>query len=337
MSAEVEAIIGRYLTKVKRSGPEHIMAVCPFHRRPDGSDEHTPSFTMSLTIGVYHCFSCHESGGLRNFLKEMGVPSTRIDGEYKYVIEECERYRAPPANPLHITAAADPLPESLLGLFDHCPTSLLREGFDEGLLAKLDVGFDKRHRRITFPLRDHHGCLVGISGRTVDDEWPRYKIYDCEYQAWDLPVRATKKRSLIWNFHAVQPQVYFGKGQCLVIVEGFKACMRLLQAGITNTVALLGSYMSREQRWLIESLAPKTVYVMLDNDDAGHNGRLDVARSLAKALCDVRVVEYEADQPSDLSTTDIQTAIETATEYHLWKIQGRHLPTTVQLTPKERS
>jgi DNA primase len=336
LNTEIFALIEKHLTKVKQSGPENIMAVCPFHRRPDGSEEQTPSFTMSVTRGLYHCFSCHESGGLAKFLREMGVSRSRIDRDYKHLLEELEKYRSPPANPFRITPIAAPLPLGLLGLFDYCPVDLLEDGFDEGLLAKLDIGFDKLHKRITYPLRDKQGQLVGISGRTTTlDNWPRYKLYDEEYRAWGLPARKTNKRSLVWNLHNVYPTVYFNHREVLVIVEGFKACMRLLQAGIRNTVALLGSYMSREQLWLIESLGAATILVMFDNDDAGWGGRIDVGRALARGHADVRIVEYETHQPSDLTTEEVHEAIETAVDYRLWKIQGRHQFTDNQLPPEE--
>ena len=327
MNTDILAIVERHLSHVKQSGPENIMAVCPFHRRPDGGEERTPSFTMSVTRGLYHCFSCHESGGLEKFLREMGVTKSRIDRDYKHLLEELAKYRPPPGNPFRIIPIANRLPEGLLGLFDYCPRALLEDGFDEALLAKLDIGFDKLHERITFPLRDKEGHLVGISGRATNDAWPRFKLYDDEYRAWGLPAQRTNKRSLLWNLHNVYPTVYFERRQNLVIVEGFKACMRLLQAGIRNTVALLGSYMSREQQWQLEGLGAATLYVMLDNDDAGFGGRIDIGRTLTRGHADVRMVEYPADQPSDLTTEEIHEAIDTATEYHLWKIQGRHQPT----------
>jgi DNA primase len=328
LSDEIRAIAERFLTKIKKSGPDNVMAVCPFHRRPDGSLEHNPSFTMSLTKGIYYCFSCHESGTLKKFLREMGVSRVRIEGEYKYILEEVERARPPKRSPLRkLEPTLEPLPEGLLGLFDYCPVDLVDDGFDEKMLARLDVGFDKDHRRITFPLRDWRGRLVGISGRTVEDERPRYKVYDTEYTKWGLSARETNKRALVWNIHNVQPAVYFDRSQSVVLVEGFKACMRVMQTGITNVLALLGSYMSPEQQWMIEALGAATVYVMLDNDDAGWGGRLAIGRALARALNDVRIVEYEAEQPSDLTTDEITDALRTATEYHLWKIQGRHIET----------
>lgn len=317
MSAEIQAIAEKFLAKTKPCGNDQIMALCPFH--PD----ETPSFTMSLTRGVYLCFSCKESGSLTTFLRAMGVSRARIDTEYKYILEDIERYRPKKADPLRVAPAAPPLPEAILGLFEYCPTALLQEGFEESLLAKLDVGYDKVHERITFPLRDERGRLIGISGRTVTDERPRYKVYDTEYEVWGLPARDTKKRSIIWNLHNVFPHVYFANDQSVVVVEGFKACMKLMQSGIKNTIALLGSYMSKEQQWAIERLGARTYYLMLDNDDAGFAGRESIGRTLSKSLSDVRVVQYEADQPSDLEGEEIADALATATEYHLWKIRQR--------------
>ena len=63
----------RHLKRVSRSGSENIMAICPFHRKRDGSEETSPSFSMSLTKGVYYCHSCHERGTFKKFLTQMGV------------------------------------------------------------------------------------------------------------------------------------------------------------------------------------------------------------------------------------------------------------------------
>ena len=45
-------------------------------------------------------------------------------------------------------------------------------GSDEVLLQKMDIGFDKEYERITFPIRDIYGNLVGINGRTVTGAFP---------------------------------------------------------------------------------------------------------------------------------------------------------------------
>lgn len=89
ISDEVYAIAKKYLSKVKRSGPDNIMALCPFHDNRD-----TPSFTMSLSLGLYHCFSCQESGNLPQFLKNVGLTWNIINRQYRDVIDST-RKRSP--------------------------------------------------------------------------------------------------------------------------------------------------------------------------------------------------------------------------------------------------
>ena len=91
-------------------------------------------------------------------------------------------------------------------MFDKCPIALVEEEyFPEDLLQKLDVGFDSEHMRVTYPLREIDGTLIGISGRTVNYASPRYKVYDHEYKKWDLPVHKQFKSQLLGNGTRVHP------------------------------------------------------------------------------------------------------------------------------------
>ena len=51
------------VTKVKRSG-RSVMAVCPFHQ------EKTPSMSVDVARGLYHCFGCGKSGDVFRFVQE---------------------------------------------------------------------------------------------------------------------------------------------------------------------------------------------------------------------------------------------------------------------------
>lgn len=330
---EVRSLVSRYLRRVSPSGPDNIMAVCPFHIKADGTEERHPSFAMSLTKGVYYCHSCHTKGNLYTFLKEMGVDGRAIHAQYKNLLDALA-HAAPKAkfDPLRPKLFADPpMPESVLGLFDYCPLPLVDPNYaepgdpvyDEGLVRSLDLGFDIKHNRITFPLRDSVGRLVGISGRTVVNDWPRYKVYDTEYEAYDMPKRQrTPKGSIVWNYDKVHPLVYYGPYDTpVVVVEGFKACMSVLAAGISTTVALLGSHMTEAQQYLLERLGG-TLYLMLDNDEAGQNGLAEMAPKLASTWT-TRVVEYEGKQPSDLNSSQIWESLERARNYYIWRAERR--------------
>lgn len=322
---DIMGVAQQYLSNIRRSGSENIMAICPFHRRSDGSEEQHPSFAMSLTNGLYFCHSCEERGNLYTFLKHMGVPRTLVNERFGLVLDAAKKRLPPKPNPLDPKVISlNPLPEGLLGAFDYCPNALLDAGFTESTLRAFDVGFDMQHYRITFPLRDLKGQLIGISGRTVIDAWPRYKVYTEEYPVWGLPARPElEKRAILWNSHAVYPSCYFGQLSYVVIVEGFKACMWLWQAGIMNVVALLGTYLSWEHRWMLERMGAQ-VYLFLDNNEPGRIGTYEAGKKLCKSL-PVRVMRYptrlrgvEEAQPDSLSIEELREASTTSIDYYNW-------------------
>lgn len=328
MTEDLRQAAQQYLKKVRPTGNENVMAICPFHRKADGSEEKGASFAMNIYNGLWFCHSCHARGNLYTFLRDIGLSRADIEFRYKALIEEAEHHAPQRADPLHpIEPTKELLDESFLGLFDFCPQLLLDEGYPEELLRKFSVGFDEKHQRITFPLRDLRGRLCGISGRSVDGKEPRYKVYDKEYLAFGLPERKTEKRALVWNMHDVLIQLDFEKdpgARFVVVVEGFKAVMRVAQSGISGVVGLLGSHMAQEQQWALEGLGCP-VLLMLDNNPAGRKGQHDAAMRLLKTVQRLHVVEYAGDQPSDLSTQDIVTAVSTAPTINTWLLK-QHAP-----------
>lgn len=320
MSTEqVLQIAQKYLHNVKTSGSENIMATCPFHAM---GDRITNTFTMSLTRGVYFCFSCRCAGNLHTFLRDMGLPRNVIELKYRYLMEELDKTKPKDKDPLRPSLYSNaPLPEGLLGLFEYAPIDLLRNGFTEETLRHFDVGYDQWHERVTFPLRDLKGHLVGISGRTIYEDFePRYKVYGYEFEAWGLPRRDMDRFSILWNAHAVYPSIFFQRSPDVILVEGFKACMWLVQSGFKNTVALLGSYLTDEHQWILERMGAR-IFVMLDNDAAGHTGREYIGRTLSRTN-EVRIVEYPEKQPDGLKGQEaVGQALDGAMEYHRWSIQ----------------
>jgi DNA primase len=321
MADEVSALAEKYLGRLKHAGNSNVMAICPFHRKADGSLERHPSFAMNTRTGLWICHSCKEHGNLSQFLRLMNVSYTVVERYYRPLLDTLAKARPQPPDPLKPKVLTNrPLEEDLLGLFDKCPTALLKEGFEESTLRAFDIGFDDLHMRITFPLRDLNGVLVGVSGRAVlDEDLPRYKIYDTEYESWGLPRRNTDKAPLIWGVHNIYPHAIHNNIEFMVLVEGFKACMWLAQAGIKDTCALIGSYLSNEQKWLLEHMGVPLI-LMLDNDEAGVKGRDYAAQILAKSLS-VRIAEYEGNQPSDVPPEQVRQAISQAKDYYLWDIE----------------
>jgi DNA primase len=323
MTEILQAVEG-YLQRAKRSGPEDIMAICPFHRKADGSEERTGSFAMNIYNGLWYCHSCHAAGNLYTFFRDVGIPRADIQFRYKYLLEEAERHVPKQASPQEPTQAADePLDESILGLFDYCPEALLAEGYPMELLRSFDVGFDEKHQRITFPVRDLYGKLMAISGRTIIDARPRYKFYDWEYKDFGLKERRLEKRALLYNGHKVRIQLSFETNAAeryVVVTEGFKSTMRVAQAGIKNVVGVLGSDLADEQQWMLERFGCPLL-LMYDNNKAGRRGQIKAANRLIKARPNIFVVEYSGSQPSEVLLDDIRAAIQQAIPATVWFIR----------------
>lgn len=338
VSNEIRDIAERYLQKVKPSGPDNVMALCPFH------DDNTASFAMNITNGVYFCHSCHAKGNLFTFLRGVGVSRGDIEMRYRVVVDAARL--SMPASPDPTRPGVfdiPPIPEHVLGHFDgYRVDELLDAGFSEQTLRQFDVGYDKWHGRITYPIRDIKGDLVGISGKTVyNGVRPKYKIYNKEYKTWGLPERGEwDKRKVLYNMHTIYPSVYMQPPHAsfLVLVEGFKACMWVWQAGLRNVVALLGSYMSWEHRWLVERACGR-VYMLLDNNAAGHNGTFQAGEMMLNApsgykphpemtrgsTTDVLVVNYparlrddEKAQPDNMTREEVWEQFFDAVPYSAW-------------------
>jgi len=318
VDSSVLEVANGYLHGIKRSGPENIMAICPFHTRQDGTPERNPSFALSLTTGLWICHTCKERGTFRSLLRALEVPGNVIQTRYEVLFEELSRNLERKPRPDKVILDPNPpLDESCLGLFDYVSEQMLEWGFTEETLRDFNVGFDIKNFRITFPLRDFAGRLMGISGRTVIDAMPRYKIYDeKDFAPWGVQSRKVERSSLIWNMERVYPENYFKNRPDIVVVEGFKACMWVYQAGIRNVVALVGSYMSEQQCMILERIGGP-YYFFLDNDLAGLKGKSYGMRRLSRS-CEVYVVPYEEKQPTDLTSNGVLQALDEAQDYFTW-------------------
>ncbi len=62
-AADIVDVVSDFVT-LKRRGANYI-GLCPFH------SERTPSFSVSKSKGICHCFSCHKGGSPVNFLMEL--------------------------------------------------------------------------------------------------------------------------------------------------------------------------------------------------------------------------------------------------------------------------
>lgn len=317
----------------KRSS-SYVMIQCPFH---GGGQEKTPSCSVALEKPVFFCHSCQTAGHVSRIFKSIGLGSdsiatilkaTGLDKPGKALTGR-GKVAARLTRSGNVFRGPFILNEDILDDYRHAPKMLMRQGFEKATLRHFEIGYDASNMRITFPIRNVYGELVGISGRgLLDYQEPRYKIYDSEMKLRDgfnIPPEYSMeevKDAVLWHGHVVRPFFYTKSEQDepFVITEGFKACMWTWQAGYQSTVALVGAYLSDLHAELIAS-AVQYVTLFLDNNEAGWRGTVRAGRILSTYGIDVRVGIYpdEREQPDDLSPDEVVLAIQTPEPYILWR------------------
>lgn len=329
MHAIAERIARDHLRLV-RIKDDFIAAACPFHK---GGQERHASFWVDKNSGSWGCFTCPERGkSLKELLRKMGLRKSKIEAEIDEAVEEAKheesinRMRRKKKSRAQFKGEYI-IPEALLGVFDYAPVSLIEAGFTKDTLRYHDIGFDKRMNRITFPIRDVFGNLIGISGRSVDRQLPKYKVYEGTREVEGKVVKGELSEYLegyssrgirdhLWRGNFVYRDLYHGRSEQLIVVEGYKAAMWLVQHGWYNTVALMGSRMSKTQERLIMRMGTET-WVLLDNNEPGRMGSIQVCDRIARGTFPVYECHYpgycdEETQPDDLNEDELDEVLATA-------------------------
>lgn len=304
---------------------DNLAAYCPFHK---GGQERTPSLYVKVgskgtNQGAAYCHTCGKGWSFTGLLYKLGADRALIDelrGTAARLPTAEDKKREADDWLRNLDLTQTELPELVLAVYDYCPVSLLQAGFTKKTLQYFEVGFDRDAQRITFPIRDHDGRFVGVSGRTVVDEPEKYKVYRSEFYCIAGRDYKVEKSKLLWGldkfYHA---RLHMPASQPVVVCEGYKAAMWVYQAGYEDVVALQGTALSREQHFLL-SRVTSDVVMFLDNDPPGVNATWDHTRSLTDL--NLRVADYGTTapfSPDDLSYVDVRRAIENAIPGSAWR------------------
>ena len=187
--------------------------------------------------------------------------------------------------------------------FDRVARGALRDGFTLEELEAAVVArrgrtgtlVDRFRERITFPLADARGRVLGFGARALrDGQAPKY-LNTSENELYH------KGRQLFGLDLARAPAARAGR---VIVVEGYTDVLALHQAGIEEAVAVMGTAITPEQ--LAElSRAARTVFLALDADRAGQDAMLRAAAAAADRDVTLRVVGLpEGGDPADLVRTE---------------------------------
>jgi len=301
----ISSVVGRKVTWDMRKSNQakgDFGAPCPFHQ------EKTASFHVDDRKGFYYCFGCHAKGDALTFLRETenmsfmeavevmareaGLPMPERDpraaekadrlSELAEVTEAAVRFFRMQLNTGAAAGARDyikgrALAKSALDRFEigYAPDArqalweaLTGAGIagdkiiEAGLCAKPDDGgapYDRMRGRIIFPIRDARGRCIGFGGRALSPNARAKYLNSPETPLFDKG-RALYKLGL--------SRSACGKGQPLIVAEGYMDVIALSEAGFEAAVAPLGTAITEDQLRLIWRLSPEPI-IALDGDTAG--------------------------------------------------------------------
>ena len=307
---DIADVVGSYIP-LKKSGANFV-CVCPFH-----NDKH-PSMSISPSKGIYHCFSCKAGGDAIKFVMEyekLGYVEAieKLASIYNVALEYTSSKNEPKIDKkilenlnLHYKTLLYKNPEALNYLKHRSITDSIIEKWELGWAASsqntlnllqnegiepkeaLEVGAIKENEngyyasfinRITFPIYNHLGSLVGFGGRTISDNPAKY-INSPQSQIFD-------KSKIFYGYDKAKSEIY--RSQSMVICEGYMDCIMLHAAGINNAVAVLGTALTQKHIPLIQRGDIK-VTLSFDSDSAGINAAFKSARLLMEHQIDGKVV-----------------------------------------------
>lgn len=321
--ADIESVVGSYVTFTKRTG-QNLLGLCPFH------SEKTPSFTVSLNKNIFHCFGCQKGGNAITFIQEMEhlsypdavrflgkqygveVPDRSREGNNNEYAEKKDRVRAilneaaryyymclidpkigKVARDYTIKRNLSPNTCKKFGLgyapngFSNLYNLLREKGYkDEELLnsglfvksSKNNKVYDLFHDRLMFPIFDSFGKLIAFGGRTLIDDKAKY------VNSPDSLVYNKKEHFYGLNFAKKE------RSSRLIIVEGYMDTIAMHQAGVTNTVASLGTAFTEEQLRLASKYATEVVF-FFDADNAGQKAAIRAIQMIQSYMRRIKTLE----------------------------------------------
>lgn len=238
---------------LRKTGKYVWTGTCP---HPDHEDS-SPSFTVWENTNKWTCFGCNNGKAddcigyvmwLHGFtFKEaimylaakagINIEDDALTNEYNSLENECKKYQA--------------------SIDNYAMSYYTNRNIDQCDIEKYRLGYDKKNKRIVFPLIDKTNRVVGfIKRRTFDDKTgPKY----INSKTSDV----FNKSKFLYNMNNLDKNFKY-----IRIVEGTMDAIMASKYGAKNVVATLGTALTQEHVNIIKKLG-MTPVLIFDSDNAG--------------------------------------------------------------------
>lgn len=326
---DIADIVSHHVSLTKAG--QNLKGLCPFHQ------EKHPSFTVSPSRQIFHCFGCGAGGNVFTFLTRItGASFPEVVGDLarKVGVEIPEsgvaRHTAGPLNrleQLNQMAAAwfqqnllqhragkgaldyltsrgiGPVTAKQFGIgvapneWDGLFKALTAQGFapsdlaTAGLIVPRDQGsgyYDRFRGRVMFTITDLRKRVVGFGGRVLGDGMPKY------LNSPDTPL--FKKGQTLFAFDQARDAI--SRTKTVIVVEGYFDAIALHQAGLSHTVATLGTALTPEHIQMVRRFATNVV-LLFDPDAAGVRAALRGLDLFVNSGLGVKVITLPSGEDPD--------------------------------------
>lgn len=316
--ADIVQVVSEYLT-LKKAGANY-RALCPFHR------EKTPSFMVSPSKQIFHCFGCGAGGNVFGFL--MRQEGLAFPEAVRFLAErlgiQIKQYEQAPEQ-RELREQLFSLNEFAAQFFHRCllkspgaevaRTYLQKRHLDKDAAKKFSLGFAPAEwdSLITAASKKgfSHELLLkgGLAKKSAEG-----RIYDAfrnrvTFPIWGLSGNVVafggralgdeqpkyinspetpiyQKGHILYNLHRAKNSI--SNTNVVIVVEGYTDVIRLVLNGVENVVASSGTAFTPAQARLIKRYATEIVFVF-DPDSAGNEAARRGVEVLFSEDLDVKI------------------------------------------------
>tara|TARA_B100001142_G_scaffold327570_1_gene385492 strand:+ start:870 stop:2648 length:1779 start_codon:yes stop_codon:yes gene_type:complete len=318
-AADIVEVVGSYI-ELKQKGRD-FKGLCPFH------NDNKPSLSVSPDRQIFKCFSCGAGGASINFVmdfEKLEFPDAvkKLAQNYNIVLDiqggDNKKFADTKSQLIAIHNHAtkyyhnillsdkgkeaytylkerglsdDIIKQFQLGFSTDSSDDLLnllrKESFSSeamklsGLIIKSENGYFNRFRsRIMFPIQNQRGDYVAFGARyLVDDGFGKYQ------NSPETPIYY--KSNVLYGLNHNLQDIRVKKE--IILVEGYMDLIQLVQAGITNCLAICGTAFTDGHANILKRFTNK-IFITFDGDDKGQEFAIKCGYILIKNGLEPKVV-----------------------------------------------
>ena len=295
----ISSVLEQEGVELRRVGREFITK-CLWH------DDKNPSLTISDDKGFVFCHACQQHNDVIGFIqKKYGISfrdaCEKIAHSHNiqcvFTDENSEDYKQRKLEIDKFKNAVIARQEDFRSALKANPAAIKfiqsRE-IEPAISREFELGFDPRENRLTIPIHNHLGQLVGFTARGINgDIKPKYKNTENNL--------IFNKSELVFNEYRAADAIR-ESDEC-IFVEGHIDVIKLWQHGFKNVVALQGT--ASPSQIVLKRLLSKTKRFVLcmDADEGGKNAIakfLDSVQALTlSGELEVRIASLPAGEDPD--------------------------------------